>query len=703
MKKRFLSWLLVLTMVISLIPSTLVTTAFAALAAGNGVDIIDAQPLGDAETEVTAGGIYTIGATRTEALKVNTSASVTLVLDGVTITTATSPIELADGAKVTLVVKDDTTNTLTCTATEVNADNSGKTAGILVPENASLTIDCASGENGTGTLRVTGGYGGAGIGSSAKVTFREDTRGNSGANGTTGSAGHDYAQPSGASGNGGKGGRYGEDTQNAGSITINGNVLNATGGVGSAGIGGGLGSAGEAGEKGVDGKQGNRGSVWDSNRRIQTNGASGGSGAGGNGGNGGAGGNGGKVSITGGRVTATGGANAAGIGGGAGGVGGAGGAGGKAVAGTYGLRRQVGVNGWKDAFYTNGTGGAGGAGEGGYGGRGGRGGDAGTLSITGGYVYASGVVGFGAGAVGADGAKGSGNRTNGSTGEMSHVEWSAHNDWGTRVNQGNCIYWGPGNGLWCYYGIATTGGNGGAAGAQASSNANGADGTLTITGSSNNVDFVSNGGGSLTNGRPTDKNSDPLYRVELTVYDLEKDSKIKDANVYVTVPTSNGKVGYTYTTVSEENGKAVLWLPAGNYTLEKKAVNHATLGSIPKDSPVTLTVEANNNNKQDVMIGVPVHVTVDKENKVYFAQDSENPLNIRVDTSEVEQTIDSVKWFRETIKDHEDTEYAPTNTGNKEAFNKRYGDIAEDSGNKGTLTNATNNVYSLPVNQNGRY
>lgn len=35
MKKRFLSWLLVLTMVFSLIPSTLVT----ALAAGDGVDI----------------------------------------------------------------------------------------------------------------------------------------------------------------------------------------------------------------------------------------------------------------------------------------------------------------------------------------------------------------------------------------------------------------------------------------------------------------------------------------------------------------------------------------------------------------------------------------------------------------------------------------------------------------------------------------
>lgn len=45
MKKRFLSWLLVLTMVISLIPSTLVTTAFAANAAGTGVNISGAQAL----------------------------------------------------------------------------------------------------------------------------------------------------------------------------------------------------------------------------------------------------------------------------------------------------------------------------------------------------------------------------------------------------------------------------------------------------------------------------------------------------------------------------------------------------------------------------------------------------------------------------------------------------------------------------------
>lgn len=122
---------------------------------------------------------------------------------------------------------------------------------------------------------------------------------------------------------------------------------------------------------------------------------------------------------------------------------------------------------------------------------------------------------------------------------------------------------------------------------------------------------------------------------------------------------------YTYKTVSENNGKAVLWLPAGTYTLKEKAVNHNTLGAIPKDSPVTLTVAANNNNTQDVMIGVSVKVSADKTDKVYFSNDIERPVTIRVDTSDVEQKIDSVKWFREVVNLN-DQEYAPENNGNKE-------------------------------------
>lgn len=419
-------------------------------------------------------------------------------------------------------------------------------------------------------------------------------------------------------------------------------------------------------------------------------------------GNGGAGGNGGVVAIKGGTVTAEGKNGAAGIGGGAGGNGGNGGSGGSGGAKVGNQNATVANHfGWGDVYWYPGFGGAGGNGEGGYGGTGGTGGAGGTLTITGGKVQSNGYTGFGGGSVGTAGTKGNGTRTNGESSTHAYF-WYAKGGSNSWTNQ-YCGHW-YGNNAEAYYSQAAgPGGNGGAAGAQAAANANGTDGTLTITGSSNNVDFVSNGGGSLTNGRPTDKNKDPLYRVELTVYDLQRDSKIENAKVNVDVPGGEGKAPYTYKTVSETDGKAVVWLPAGTYKLEKKAVNHDTLGAIPKDQPVTLTVKANDDNKQDVLIGVFVNVTVDKKEKVYFAKDSESPLNIRVDTSEVEQTISSVKWFRETIKDHEDTEYAPTGTGNKEAFDDKYAKITENSGNKGTLTNVVDKVYSLPINQNGRY
>ena len=77
----------------------------------------------------------------------------------------------------------------------------------------------------------------------------------------------------------------------------------------------------------------------------------------------------------------------------------------------------------------------------------------------------------------------------------------------------------------------------------------------------------------------------------------------------------------------------------------KKAISHDTLGR-DRDQPVTLTVKANDDNKQDVLIGVFVNVTVDKKEKVYFAKDSESPLNI---SSWIHlkwsKRSRSVKWF----------------------------------------------------------
>ena len=709
-KNRWISWILTLAMLCSLLQTSAVP-AFAADAAGGGVDISNAQDLDNTATEVISSGTYKISGARQNPVKITAQGEVVLVLDGVTITTATSPIELADGAKITLVVKDNTTNLLTCTATTVNAANSGKTAGILVPETASLTIDRASGDTGTGTLTVTGGYGGAGIGGAATQGYT-DVRGAKGTDGGAGSDGAwnvaDIKGTAGAKGIGGQGGFYGQSATNAGTITINAGTVNAIGGQGGAGIGGGRGGDGENGQVGNNGTSGTEGKAtrrWNTgtykSQRTDcgASGSAGGGGAGGNGGNGGAGGNGGVVAIKGGTVTAEGKDGAAGIGGGAGGNGGNGGNGGSGGAKVGNQNPTVATHfGWSDVYWYPGFGGAGGNGAGGYGGTGGAGGAGGQLTITGGKVQSNGYTGFGGGSVGAAGTKGNGTQTNGENSTNAYF-WYAKGGSNSWSNQ----YYGHwyGNNAEAYYSRAAgPGGNGGAAGAKAQDNSDGAAGTMQITNSNANVDFVSTGG-DLTNGRPTDKNKDPLYRVELTIYDLDKNSKIKDASVNVEVPGGNGKTKYTYKTVSENNGKAVLWLPAGDYTLSDKAVNHATLGAIPKDSPVTFTVAANNDNKQDVMIGVSVKVTADKTDKVYFSNDIERPVTIRVDTSDVEQ-IDSVKWFREVVNLN-DQEYAPENNGNKESFDKRYGEIADASGNKGTLINPTNGVYSLLINQNGRY
>lgn len=149
MKKRLLSWLLALSMVISLIPSTLVATAFAANAAGNGVTIggytstytVDNE---SSDIEISASGTYKLTGTKVGiSVVVSTMQKVTLVLDNLTLSNSKSPIQVMQGGNVTLVLLEDTTNTLTCTAAnDTDRDNAnGMTAGISVPGNASLIVD----------------------------------------------------------------------------------------------------------------------------------------------------------------------------------------------------------------------------------------------------------------------------------------------------------------------------------------------------------------------------------------------------------------------------------------------------------------------------------------------------------------------------------------------------------------------------------
>lgn len=708
-KRRILSWILTLAMLFSMAP----TTALAVTLPTTYDAEYDAAKL-EAATLFEDGKTYCLTGKGTTPVKIGTGKHVTIVLDGVTIQSATSPIQVEAGAQLTLIPKHNTENNLTCisdTAQKVTNNNAGGlTAGISVPEHATLIID--KDDAGDGTLSVTGGYGGAGIGgSSADLTNNRQANGTSGqpggkapdANGnsagTTGGSG-------GAAGHGGDGGRDGGNAVSAGSVTIKAGEITANGGVGAAGIGGGRGRDGENGKNGQLGKKGTNGGVRQASYQSSSasgHGGWGGSGAGGNGGDGGNGGNGGVVAISGGTVTAIG-SGTAGIGGGAGGNGGNGGNGGASQSDTqYHWINSHNIN---DVWSYGGGSGISGSGANGNGGYAGSGGNSGSLTITGGHVTAKGSVGYGGGSAGTKGNNG----TTRQVARQRHYGFTRFENHG----QGRHDYWTSEanlvttNSSYNIHACASAGGlpgNGGTVAARAAKTvSNGTTTQAEIKTTNSNVDFLTTAGTPSIAEPPIDKNSDPLYRVELTIYDLDKYSKIEDANVNVTVtvPASSGKAEYTYKTVSENNGKAVLWLPAGKYTLSEKAVNHATLGAIPKDSPVTLTVAANNDNKQDVMIGVSVKVSADKTDKVYFSNDSDTPVTIRVDTSDVEQKIDSVKWFREVVNLN-DQEYAPKNNGNKESFDEGYKKIMDGSGNKGTLINQTNGVYSLPINQNGRY
>ena len=329
-------------------------------------------------------------------------------------------------------------------------------------------------------------------------------------------------------------------------------------------------------------------------------------------------------------------------------------------------------------------------------------------------MTANGTTGFGGGTKGGNGADGTtpqkapsrhaGRISYSNHGQPYTTRYSATGDSDNR----NLYYYS--NSISAWAGAGGKPGTPGQAGARDNKNvADGSNDALTIWGSNHNVELKNTSGDTSTLSRPVDKNGDQLYRVELNIYDLEKVSSIKDADVDVEVTADNtGSTGgtikttYHYKTVSEENGKAVLWLPAGTYTLRERSVNHKALGSIPKNRPITLEVAENDSNKQDVMIGVVVKLTADRTDKVYFAQGSEKPVNIQVDTSEVNQTIASVKWFRETVNG-DNPEYAASDIGSKKSFDERYGQIADGSGDKGTLTKPAAGVYSLPINQNGRY
>lgn len=702
-----------LTMVISLIPSTLVTTAFAADAAGNGVDITDVQDLDDNKEVIETTGVYRIDNTRSKPVKITTTDAVVLVLNNVNITTATSPIELADKANVTLVVLDGTNNTLTCTAKAADNSNGGKTAGILVPKTATLTIDKQVNGKGNGELTVNAGVGGAGIGGGAGTGFIEEraANGQGGNMGSTGSGAYTYGDNNkhyatggtgGAGGQGGQGGRTGGAGGTLGTLTINAGVLNITGGTGAAGIGGGVGGTGENGGNGSPGANGNQGDKHASeyDRWLYMcaggGGGNGGGGAGGNGGTGGNGGNGGNVNITGGSVTVTGGNGAPDIGGGNGGSNGQGGTGGAsntycdfgAAGATYDFDNpnQRAIN-----YFSRGrlhvvrrvnAGGAGGQGADGNDGLEGSGGTGAIVNITGGIVslthktVSGGNIGK---KITRDNRKG---LTYGS-GQLTPPERVSHTE--NYTSQTILDYE-------TSFGTGGQGGTGGAATTLVGTSNPGNAGTLKISGTDQqNLKFLSEYNASV-NARPMSQNNTSLYCAVITAVDANNnETPVEGAVASIT------KDDVTYNNVSDNNGMITLWLPQGSYILKHADVIHDLIGWIRE--PAELQVTKDDNATARAKLGVNLVFAANKKVKAY-TNGIDTPVTLKMDATMVQEAnvTEPVRWFREPFqKDNaaNDTTYKPT------TFDIGYNEA--NAGNKGNLTKANDKLFEMPISENGRY
>ena len=766
MRKKLLSWLLVLSMVLSMIPATVLPVRAAEPKGTDtgGVTLGESKQINvgtePADIEITAGGTYELTGSSTErSVIVKTTAPVMLVLNNLTMERDKSPIQLQDGANVTLVLKAGTTNSITCNATMVTvttttpdpdwhpgpdeteenrpqitvSGNDGMTAGINVPENATLTIDKVKGED-AGELTVQGGYGGAGIGGGAATPEYTEEVGETGARGGDGANGSSRGSitqggTGGAGGPGAAGGLFGKNAENAGTVVINAGALTVTGGKNAAGIGGGRGADGQtATARGTPGSNAYGGYYNPSVGSTAFSGGGGGSGGnGGNGGNGGTGGSLKALTITGGTVKVTGGEEATGIGGGNGGTGGDGGPGGAGGAGNGG--------GGTSFNFKGGRGGDGATGAVGFKGAS-PGGNGGTVTITGGRVEITGYVAVGAG----------------------RTLWPSRPTYNRNHNSG--------------YNSGIKGGLSGGAGGYNNANKRPEpmpdNGSLTIQNANVKLDntvpkdelklefpsqpenFSNGGNRDLTQPnnyvRPRNINNEDLYRVDVTVKRLDRATLVPNADFNITLhPGEAGNRTYTYATAADDKGVGSLWLPVSGQD-EKDAkdgwhvsgtdVSHKSIGRILRSANYfPIKVEAHDGNTCEVYIGVEIstssnpkdaHVYDDPETRQY-----ENPVQLVIDGTTVPEDMDivSIRWFREPITNNTDV-YAAVGTvgatsgalpfmnGFKAVIdgkNSRPGNVSnvastdpsDGAGNTISMDPETGTsktrTWNLPITENGRY
>ena len=238
--KRISAFLLCFALLVGLLP----TSAWAAENEHN---------ISTSTLTISQNGSYTVtGTTSSNRIIVNSGVTATVILNNVNITgtaydiingdPASSPIDLGDGATLTLILSDNSTNTLTGGAG--GTDNGAP--GIHVPSSATLTIQ------GDGVLNVTGGsanmgIGGPGIGGqtlSANTAVNGEScgtviilGGTIQINGGTGSGNE------GAVGIGGSdGGGYPSEGGDGGTVIILSDTVTVTGGEDAVDIGGGIGT-----------------------------------------------------------------------------------------------------------------------------------------------------------------------------------------------------------------------------------------------------------------------------------------------------------------------------------------------------------------------------------------------------------------------------------------------------------------------------
>ena len=773
MRKKLLSWLLVLSMVLSMIPATVLPvraaepkgtdTGGVTLGAIKETYDVSAQP---ADIEITAGGTYELtGSSTDRAVIVKTNDAVTLVLNGLKMTGEKSPIQLQGSANVTLVLKQGTTNSITCNATTVTVTheeprpgwtpdldageteenhpqdtvpgNDGMTAGINVPENATLTIDKVKDET-AGELTVQGGYGGAGIGGGAAIPGYTNEVGKTGANGGrgyNGSSRGSFTQggTGGAGGVGAAGGLFGKNAENAGTVVINAGALTVTGGKNAAGIGGGRGADGQtATASGTPGSNAYGGYYNPSVGATAFSGGGGGSGGnGGNGGNGGTGGSLKALTITGGTVKVTGGEEATGIGGGNGGTGGDGGPGGAGGAGN---------NGGGSGFnFKGGRGGDGATGAVGFKGAS-PGGDGGVVTITGGRVEITGYVAVGAG----------------------RTLWPSRPTYNR--NHNGSYNSGIKGGL--------NGGYGGYNNANERPEPMPDNGNLTIQNANVKLDNtvpkdelklefpgqaedLSNGGNrDLTQPnnyvRPMNGkvNNEPIYHLALTVKRLDQVTICPDADINLVLYRGDNAKQYTYTTTTGADGVAHLWLPAiakkgdtGNVEADYNMyavgneIAHRAVGRLMPDTKLGIEVKNDDTSEVTAYVGVDyTAVTTPNNSKVYRSVDSETyelkpddtkgVVNVRIDARTVPEDMNIIKlrWFRESVA--LDAEYDFYAHGTKKKFDDRFNAIQlatpgntgssnpEDVAKKSVEIDMTPEqgeagkkprIWNLPMSENGRY